>query len=58
VANSEIDVIRGPLASKPRPVGWAERHQRLDETGSVWPVSDDVLLQEADCDGVRGEGML
>jgi monoterpene epsilon-lactone hydrolase len=40
---SEITRIRELLGSKPRPVGWAERRQRLDDVGSVWPVADDVV---------------
>ncbi|MDB5376745.1 MAG: alpha/beta hydrolase, partial [Rubritepida sp.] len=32
---SEIDAIRQLLASKPRPVGWSERRQRIDEVGST-----------------------
>src|SRR5438034_5503115 len=51
----EIDAVRTLLSSKPRPVGWAERRQRLDEVGSVWPVADDVQLDAVDLDGVPGE---
>jgi monoterpene epsilon-lactone hydrolase len=52
---SEIDAIRALLGSKPRPVGWSERRQRLDEVGSVWPVADDVTCEAVDCDRVPGE---
>lgn len=52
---SGIDAIRALLSAKPRPVGWAERRQRLDEVGSVWPIADDVTLDPADIDGVPGE---
>jgi monoterpene epsilon-lactone hydrolase len=52
---SEIDPIRALLSSKPRPVGWAERRQRLDEVGSVWPVADDIRLEQVDLGGVPGE---
>jgi epsilon-lactone hydrolase len=55
MAQSEIDNIRALLSSKPRPVGWGERRQRLDEVGSVWPVADDVSLEAVDIDGVPGE---
>jgi monoterpene epsilon-lactone hydrolase len=58
MAPSEIDAIRTLLTSKPRPVGWAERRQRIDEVGSVWPVADDVVLTAVDCDGVPGEWSL
>src|SRR5262249_14970880 len=40
---------------KPRPVGWTERRQRLDEIGSVWPVADDVKLTPVDANGIAGE---
>src|SRR5262249_29046489 len=52
---SEIEAIRALLAAKPRPVGWAERRQRLDEVGSVWPVAEDVQLNAVDLRGVPGE---
>jgi acetyl esterase/lipase len=55
MAESEIDSIRKLLTSKPRPVGWAERRERLDEVGSVWPVAADITCEAVDCDGVRGE---
>ena len=55
MAEREIDAIRKLLTSKPRPVGWAERRERLDEVGSVWPVADDIACEAVDCDGVRGE---
>jgi acetyl esterase/lipase len=55
LAESEIDTIRALLGSKPRPVGWAERRQRLDEVGSTWPVAPDVKCEAVDCDGVPGE---
>jgi len=45
MAGTEIDAIRELLASKPRPVGWAARRQRLDEVGSICPVADDVMVQ-------------
>ena len=55
MGQSEIDDIRTLLTSKPRPVGWAERRQRLDEVGSVWPVAEDVKLTAVDLEGVPGE---
>ena len=55
VDQSEIAFIRELLGSKPRPVGWAERRQRLDEIGAVWPVAEDVILSSANCGGVPGE---
>jgi epsilon-lactone hydrolase len=53
-----IDAIRELLGSKPRPIGWTERRQRLDEVGSVWQVADDVVLETVNCDGVPGEWSL
>jgi len=55
LAHSEIDAIRALLGSQPRPVGWSERRQRLDEVGSTWPPADDVKCEAVDCDGVPGE---
>ncbi len=55
MAQSEIEAVRALLSSKPRPVGWPERRQRLDDVGSVWPVADDVKLVAADISGVPGE---
>lgn len=55
MAEREIDAIRKLLTSKPRPVGWAERRERLDEGGSAWPVAPDIRCENVDCDGVAGE---
>ena len=55
MAEREIDAIRKLLGSKPRPVGWSERRQRIDEVGSTWPVAPDVRCEAVDCDGVAGE---
>ena len=55
MSRHEIDAIRTLLTSKPRPVGWNERRQRIDAVGSVWPIADDVRLEEVDLDGVPGE---
>ncbi|KLK89732.1 alpha/beta hydrolase [Microvirga vignae] len=52
---SEIEAVRTLLSSKPRPVGWTERRQRLNEVGSVWPVADDITLEPVDVDDVPGE---
>ncbi len=54
-AQTEIASIRKLLTSKPRPVGWAERRQRLDEVGAIWPVAEDVALAAVDLGGVSGE---
>jgi monoterpene epsilon-lactone hydrolase len=55
MAQSEIEAVRTLLSSKPRPVGWHERRQRLDDVGSVWPVADDVKFSAVDVSGVAGE---
>jgi acetyl esterase/lipase len=52
---SEIEAIRVLLAAKPRPVGWTERRQRIEEVGSVWPVATDVTIKLVVADGVAGE---
>lgn len=52
---SEIDDIRALLASKPRPVGWEQRRQRIEEVGSVWPPAKDIVLQPVIANGVAAE---
>src|SRR5262245_43816258 len=52
---TNIATIRALLGSKPRPVGWPARRQRLDEIGSVWPVASDVTLAAVDVGGIAGE---
>jgi len=53
--HSDLAAIRTLLGSKPRPVGWAARRQRLDEIGAVWPVASDVTLTAVDINGIPGE---
>jgi epsilon-lactone hydrolase len=55
MVESEIGAIRALLSAQPRPVGWAERRQRLDEVGSTWLMADDIKCEEADIDSVPGE---
>ena len=55
MAQSEIDAVRALLRSKPRPVGWPARRERLDEVGTVWPVADDVEFTTVDVNGMPGE---
>jgi monoterpene epsilon-lactone hydrolase len=55
MATSEIDAVRALLTAMERPVGWAERRQRLDDVGSVWPTADDVELTAVDVNGMPGE---
>jgi epsilon-lactone hydrolase len=46
----QIAAVRELLSSKPRPVGWAERRERLDEVGA-----EDVSLSVVDIGGIPGE---
>ena len=55
MSESEIHAVRTLLTSKPRPVGWAARRQRLDEVGSVWPVAGDMSLETVNAGGPPGE---
>lgn len=55
LSHEEIDAIRTLLGSKPRPVGWAERRERLDEVGSVWKPAPDIRLEPVDIGGLAGE---
>jgi epsilon-lactone hydrolase len=55
MAQNEIEAVRALLASKPRPVGWPARRQRLDDVGSVWSVAEDVKLVPVSVSGVPGE---
>jgi acetyl esterase/lipase len=55
VSQQEIDTIRALLTAKPRPVGWHDRRERIDEIGSTWPVAPDVKLEECECGSVPGE---
>ncbi|MBN9487826.1 MAG: alpha/beta hydrolase [Alphaproteobacteria bacterium] len=55
MSGSEIEAIRALLGSKPRPVGWPARRQRIEEVGAHWPVASDMTLQAVDLDGVPGE---
>ncbi|MFH1339632.1 MAG: alpha/beta hydrolase [Pseudomonadota bacterium] len=55
MGQSEIDAVRALLSSKPRPVGWQQRRQRIEEVGSVWPVAEDIALEAADIDGMPAE---
>jgi monoterpene epsilon-lactone hydrolase len=55
MSQSEIDAVRALLGSKPRPVGWTQRRQRIEEVGSVWPAADDVKREPVDIGGLPGE---
>ena len=54
MGHSEIDDVRALLSSKPRPVGWQQRRQRIEEVGSAWPAADDIKLEPVDIGGIAG----
>jgi epsilon-lactone hydrolase len=58
MSSSEIDAIRELLRSKPRPVGFAERRERLDAIGSTSPPAGDIGLEPIDANGVAAEWSL
>jgi epsilon-lactone hydrolase len=55
MGRSEIDDVRALLSSKPRPVGWQQRRQRIEEVGSAWPAADDITLEPANIGGLPAE---
>ena len=55
MGQSEIDAIRALLSSKPRPVGWQQRRQRIEEVGSVWPAAEDITREPVNIGGIAGE---
>jgi epsilon-lactone hydrolase len=55
MGHSEIDDVRALLSSKPRPVGWQQRRQRIEEVGSAWPAADDIDREQIDIAGMPGE---
>jgi monoterpene epsilon-lactone hydrolase len=52
---SEIEAVRALLSSKPRPVGWQARRQRIEEVGSVWPAAGDIEFGQEKIGGLPGE---
>jgi monoterpene epsilon-lactone hydrolase len=55
MGQSEIDAVRALLGSKPRPVGWTQRRQRIEEVGSVWPAARDIKCERVDIKGMVAE---
>ena len=55
MGQSEIDAVRALLSSKPRPVGWTARRQRIEEVGSAWPAASDIRFEQVEIDGFPGE---
>lgn len=57
MSNSGMDAVRALLLSQPRPIGFAERRQRLDAIGA-YPISADIALQAEIIDGLPVEWSL
>ena len=55
MVNAEIDAIREMLAARPRPVGLAERRERLDGLGAGYSLPADVQVVPVDAGGVNAE---
>jgi acetyl esterase/lipase len=55
MSQSEIDAVRALLSSKPRPVGWQARRQRIEEVGSAWPAASDIAFEQVKIGGLSGE---
>jgi epsilon-lactone hydrolase len=55
MSQSEIDAVRALLSSKPRPVGWRARRQRIEEVGSAWPAASDIACEQVNIGGLAGE---
>ncbi len=51
---SEIEGVRALLAGKPRPVGWAERRQRMDEICAIDPPAGDITFSAVEIGGHSG----
>lgn len=47
MADQEIQGVRALLSSQPRPVGWAERRERIDAVASVDGVAPDIRFEPA-----------
>jgi acetyl esterase/lipase len=55
MGQSEIEAVRALLGSKPRPVGWTQRRQRIEEVGSVWPAAEDIERERVEIGGMPAE---
>ncbi|MDQ6868925.1 MAG: alpha/beta hydrolase [Pseudomonadota bacterium] len=58
MSGTEIDAVRELLRSQPRPTGFAERRQRLDSIGSIYPIASDISLEAGTVEGVPVEWSL
>ncbi|HEY0422314.1 MAG TPA: alpha/beta hydrolase [Rhodopila sp.] len=55
MGESEIDVLRTLLTSRPRPTSVSERRERLDALGAAYPTAGDIRLEPVSVDGVPAE---
>ncbi|TCR64243.1 acetyl esterase/lipase [Bosea sp. BK604] len=46
MADQEIQAVRALLSSQPRPVGWAQRRERLDAVASIDGVAADISFEQ------------
>lgn len=46
MVDQEIQGVRALLSSQPRPVGWAERRERLDAVASIDGVAPDIRFEQ------------
>lgn len=53
-----IGAVRAMLSAKPRPQGWGQRRERIDEVGATWPLADDIELVTVDVGGMPAEWSL
>src|SRR5438552_15806837 len=55
MSNAEIEAVRELLRERPRPVGLAERRERLDALGTRYALPSDVRIERVDANGVPAE---
>lgn len=55
---SEIEDVRALLADRPRPVGWPERRQRMDEICAIDPPAGDIAFTRFEIAGIPAEWSL
>lgn len=55
MSNREVDDIRDMLRSRPRPVGLAERRERLDRLGAGFALPPDVRTESVQAGAVPAE---
>ncbi|MDF2997902.1 MAG: alpha/beta hydrolase [Xanthobacteraceae bacterium] len=55
---SEIEGVRALLVGKPRPIGWPERRQRMDEVCAIDPPAGDIAFSAVEIAGIPAEWSL